>query len=386
MENKINFDNLPDEFFISYYQDLMFNLAKSSRDIQNIFLTAYYNLKDSKQNKLITKVSLFSLLGFSAIKMLVGLDHSNDIFVYMLGLNISLFNFVAEKYNIAKFKMNERFLEKFILNNIADDYLETAAYDPDDSKMERLLNCMAKAFCNIIHSNEHMVRIQNYKYMQKYTQTTNSLYLNQDNINDSLILLSRCLLDIDRKNSEHLLYKKALLGDLSSKIMFYLSAPNCNTQLIDNKINNLPLNDLHLSYEMFMACFVSDRFTLKQIEEIKKEIEFKNKQKIFLDYNSKPCDFSAMCECFYYKLISGVKNLTLEEEWAYKKAERYLKRCKTEVAFFYQSFENTLKSGKSRENGIAALQNFAARGLSYEVIEPEKISVKNIYEKELQKE
>ena len=90
MNYNLDLDKLPDDYLISYYQDLMFSLAKESKDIQNMFLTAYYNLKNGSQNKLITKASLFTLLGFSAIKMFGGLNHSNDIYVY---------NFIFGKWN-----------------------------------------------------------------------------------------------------------------------------------------------------------------------------------------------------------------------------------------------------------------------------------------------
>ncbi len=382
MISNIDLDKLTDDYLINYYQDLMFNLAKSSKHLQDVFLQAYYNTQDASQNKLINKINLYAILGYSAIQVLVGADNTLGLTPYLLSLTVGAYNFVAERYNRAKLISNKNALQNFILKHIDDKFLEIAAFCDDDSKMERVLSCIDKAFYNIVLSEEHIIRIQNYRYMYKCKKTTNCPHLNEKLLNDNLILLSKCILETDVKNSEHLLYKNALLGDISSIVMLYLAGPSFRTEKIDNFVNNLfALNNIGLSYDMFMACFLSDMFEINQMQEIKQKLEFDNKN-IFLENSGKHSDFSAMCECFYYKTIQEIKPLTIEEEWAYKKAKRYLKHCKTEVSFFYKAYERALLSGKKQQNGIAALKNFASRGLSGEIKDFEKITVKNIYAKE----
>lgn len=379
MENNIDLDKLPDEYLIRHYQDLMFSLAKSSKDIQNIFLTAYYNVKNGAQNKLITKASLFTLLGYSVIKMFGGLDNSNDIYVYLLGLNIALYNFIAEKYEYAKLKLNAFTLEKFILNNIADDYLEVAAYNPDDTKMARLLDCLTRACFNIILSEEYMIRIQNYKYMSKLKITTNCPNLNKKTVNDGLILLSRSILEIDSNKTELELKGLASKGDISSIIFYYLSKPKYSTKLINDLIMNYPSEEF-IKYPIFLAIHLSGLYPEEFCKILKQKLEKENKRSIFTEDNGRYSDFGAFCECVYFSTCND--NLTKQDIIKLKKAERYLKNSKTDLAFFYKSYLKAIYAkGKKQQNGKAALTNFAARGLSNEIIEPENISLKNIYEK-----
>lgn len=385
MKNNIDLNKLPDDYLISYYQDLMFNLAKSSKDLQDIFLQAYYNLQDATQNRIINKFNLYAILGFSAIKLFGGFDEINDISPYLLSLIIASYNFVAGKYNRAKIISNKNFFQKFILKNIADQYLEIAAMCEDDSVMERVLNCMDKAFYNILLSEKHMIRIQNYKYMSKLKQTTNNSTLNEKVVNDGLILLAKSILKNDTNKTEFDLKELATKGDLCSIIFYYLAKPKFSTKAIDDIVMNIPSED-SVNYPVFMAMHLSGLYPQEFIKTFKHTVEKKFNRSIFTEKNGKYTDFGAFCECAYVE-SSTEENLTEQDLLYFKKAEKYLTGCKTELAFFYKSYLKAIyEKGKKQKNGKAAIKNFAQRGLSTQILEPEKITLKNIYvEKEYSK-
>ncbi len=376
----MDLDRISDETLVKYYQNLMFNLAKSSKDIQNIFLTAYYGMTDCKQNKLINKINLYTILGFSAAKIISGINHPADINVYLLGLLIGAYNTVAGHLNNVKLMANKNLLTKFILKNIDDQYALSAALDTDNTKMQRIIDCMDKAFLNIIHSKSYMIRIQNYKAMSKSSGICDFDKYNFDPnsfLKDGITLLSRSLLNSSPLECERTLKTMALSGDPLAIICYYLTKPKEDSSHIDAIVQNYTLEDMETSYIYFMAVYLSGLKTDQQMQIIKKQAEINtNTYNLFLDSNGKLSDIGAIFQCMYYESTTARYMCDDQDFWNYKSALKYLKKSKTDFSLFYKATRNfLLEKGKTKLNAAAMLVNFAHRGIKSEVLDEEYVII-----------
>lgn len=378
MQSALDLNKIPDEFLINYYQDLLFSLAKSSKELQKVFLKAYYNLQEAKQNRIINKVNFYAVLGFSAMRLISGTNNTADTLPYLLSLTIAAFNFIAEKCNTAKLKFNIATIENFITQFIDDEFVQAAVMLDHNSHFKRILECIDKAFLNILLSEKHMIRIQNYKYMSKLKSTTNCQILNKNAVNDGLVLLSRSILKIDKSNTELALKELALKGDVSSIIFYYLSNPQYSTKEVDDFVMNIP-SEQTVNYPVFFAKYLSGMFPQDMLYILKTKLEQNWGRSMFTEKNGKYTDFGAFCECIYLEACNDAY-IDKNDVAHYKQAEKYLNSCKTDLAFFYTSYIKAIyKKGKNKHNGKCAIQNFAARGLSSEIINAENITVNNIY-------